>query len=71
MAAKPETAATVSVPYVPPLSEEELKRRNRALAALLDSFETDGDEGEQRETLAVLCGSLGAARVASSRKLFP
>ena len=58
-------------PYVPPIHPDELARRNRALAALLDSWEEDGDEREQRETLAVLRDALGARRVASSRNLFP
>lgn len=58
-------------PYVPPLAADELARRNRELAELLDSWEAEGDEAEQRETLEVLKESLGARRVASARKLFP
>jgi hypothetical protein len=58
-------------PYVPPVSAEELARSNRALVELLDSWETEGDEQEQRETLAVLRDTLGAGRVSSSRNLFP
>jgi hypothetical protein len=66
----PETA-TPGAPYVPPVSAEELARRNRAVVELLDSWESDGDEQEQRETLAVLREALGERRVASSRNLFP
>jgi hypothetical protein len=58
-------------PYVPQVSAEELARSNREPAELLDSWESEGDEQEQRETLAVLRESLGARRVASSRNLFP
>ena len=58
-------------PYVPAVSAEELARRNRDLLDLLRSWESEGDEEEQRETLAVLRESLGARRVASSRPLFP
>jgi hypothetical protein len=49
--------------YVPPVSAEEQARRNRALAALLESWESEGDEQEQRETLAVLREALGARRL--------
>lgn len=57
--------------YVPAVSADELARRNRALVELLDSWESDGDEQEQRETLAVLRETLGTRRVASSRNHFP
>jgi hypothetical protein len=73
-----ETVATIprtepaeaSAPYVPPITPEELRGRNQGVIALLDAWETDGDEEEQRETLAVLREALGARRVASSRSLF-
>jgi excisionase family DNA binding protein len=71
MATSHTPAATTEGPYVPPISAEELARRNRAALELLDSWETEGDEEEQRETLAVLRESLGARRVASYRNLFP
>lgn len=71
MATIPTPAATSDRSYVPPVSAEELATRNRALVELLDSWETEGDEQEQRETLDVLRESLGARRVASSRNLFP
>ena len=71
MATAPNPPATAKRPYVPPVSAEELARSNRELAELLDSWETEGDEQEQRETLAVLRESLGARRVASDRNLFP
>jgi hypothetical protein len=66
----PETA-TPAAPYVPPVSAEELTRRNRAAMALLDSWKSEGDELDQRETMAALREALGARRVASSRNLFP
>jgi excisionase family DNA binding protein len=71
MATVPTRPATAGVPLVPPLSAEELTRRNRALVELLDSWESEGDEQEQRETLGVIREALGAKRVASSRNLFP
>jgi hypothetical protein len=71
MATAQSPAARAEGPYVPPVSAEELARRNRALVELLDSWESGGDEQEQRETLAVLREALGARRVASSRNLFP
>ncbi len=58
-------------PYVPPISDEELARRNRAAIELLDSWETEVDEEEQRETMAILREALGEQRIASYRNLFP
>lgn len=57
--------------YVPPIAADELARRNRSAIALLDAWEAEGDEDEQRETMRVLRTALGADRVASSRPLFP
>ena len=71
MATIPTPATTAGGPYVPRVSDEEQAQRNRALVALLDSWETEGDEQEQRETMDVLRQALGKDRVASSRKLFP
>jgi excisionase family DNA binding protein len=71
MATTPTPTATARAPYVPPVSDEEQARSNRALVELLDSFESEGDEQEQRETMDVLRQALGKDRVASSRKLFP
>jgi hypothetical protein len=64
-------AAAAREPYVPPMTAEELAQRNKALVELLDSWESEGDEQEQRETLNVLREALGPRRVASSRALFP
>jgi hypothetical protein len=54
-------------PYVPPLEPAELRRRNRAAAALLDSWETEGDEEEQSAAFEVLRQALGEHRIMSSR----
>jgi hypothetical protein len=56
--------------YVPPITEEELARRNQAAIQLLDSWEDEGDEEEQRETMKVLRLALGEGRIASDRRLF-
>jgi hypothetical protein len=63
--------ARPATPYVPPLSGDETARRDRDLIELLDSWESEGDEQEQRETLGLLREALGARRVGSSRPLFP
>jgi hypothetical protein len=57
--------------YASPLTADELARRNRELIELLNSWESEGDEQEQRETLTVLREALGRRRVASSRAQFP
>ncbi len=41
-------------------------QRNRELIELINSWESEGDEQEQRETLTVLREVLGRQRVASS-----
>jgi len=66
---KPEKATRE--PYVPRVSPEELARSNREVIELLESWERDGDEQEQCETMEVLRKALGPDRVASSRPLFP
>ncbi len=57
--------------YALPLTADELAQRNRELIELLNSWESEGDEQEQRETLTVLLEVLGRRRVASSRAQFP
>jgi hypothetical protein len=57
--------------YVPPLDDAELALRNAAAVRLLDSWESEGDEEEQRETMQILRRVLGTERSASSRNLFP
>jgi excisionase family DNA binding protein len=59
-----------AAPYVPPISAEELTRRNARAVELLDSWMTEGDEQEQHETMAVLREALGPGRIASSRSAF-
>lgn len=68
----PEINAVVaSGTYVSRRTAEELVQRNKALIELLDSWESEGDEQEQRETLDVIREALGTRRVASSRAQFP
>lgn len=57
--------------YVSPRTADELAQRNKALIELLNSWESEGDEQEQRETLNVIREALGTRRVASSRAQFP
>jgi excisionase family DNA binding protein len=57
--------------FVPAIGGDELGRRNAAAIALLDSWEADGDEDEQRQTMEALARALGPGRVASSRPLLP
>lgn len=61
----------VSGSYASTLTADELAQRNRELIELLNSWESEGDEQEQRETLTVLREALGRRRVASSRAQFP
>lgn len=62
---------TAEAPYLPPISAEELQKRNLAAIALLDSWERDGDQQEQHETMEVLRVALGRDRSLSTRKHFP
>ncbi len=57
-------------PFVPQFDAAERARRNRPAMELLDSWEAEGDEREQRETMAVLREALGPNRTLSSRPLF-
>jgi excisionase family DNA binding protein len=68
---QPRTAAAPPAPNVPPISPEELARRNDRAIALLERWKTEGDEAEQTETLEFLREALGRNRVAASRPLFP
>jgi len=68
---QPTTRSSNATPLVPRLSEEELDQSNRELAELLDSWEKDGDEQEQRETLAILREALGERHMVSPRNAFP
>ena len=69
--AQPTTRSSNATPFVPLLSDEELDQSHRELAELLDSWEKDGDEQEQRETLAILREALGERHMAPSRNAFP
>jgi hypothetical protein len=52
------------------IGPEELARRNAAAVALLDSWEAEGDEEAQRETMAALREALGERRTLSSGPAF-
>lgn len=55
-------------PLIPPITPEELARRNMAAIALLAEWVADdAGEQDQRETMDVLRSALGAERFASSR----
>jgi len=61
----------VPAPFVPIISEEERTCRGKEARELLASWVTDGDEQEQRQTMAVLRDALGSKRALSPRPLFP
>jgi hypothetical protein len=61
---------TTHTPYLPPITPDELRRRNAAVVRLLDEWERDGDEQEQREGMEVLLKALGPDRVMSYRDAF-
>ncbi len=67
----PVQPATRPTSGVPRLSAEELTESNRELAELLDSWERDGDEQEQRQTLSALREALGERHFPSSRNPSP
>jgi len=54
-------------PYVPRITPEELRRRNAEMIAVLDDWEQNGDEQEQRETMDVIRQALGPDRVMGYR----
>jgi hypothetical protein len=55
-------------PFVPPITPEELARRDAAAIVLLDAWEADaGSEQDQRETMDVLRKALGPRRIGSHR----
>jgi hypothetical protein len=64
-------AEAASGHYVPRHSPEERARRNAEAIRLLDSWEREGDEEEQRETMRILLEALGEGRIASNQPLFP
>jgi hypothetical protein len=64
------STSTEKRPYVPPITDEELRERNAKAIALLDAWERDGDEQEQRETMAVLRKALGPERMMGYRSVF-
>ncbi len=69
-AVDPPTHPEPSVPpYVPPIDEAELARKNLAVIRLLDSW--DEEDEEEQETMVAARKALGEDRIASSRNLFP
>lgn len=55
-------------PFVPPITPEELTRRNQAVMALLDEWAEDIEsDHDQRETMEFLRAALGPERIASDR----
>jgi hypothetical protein len=50
-------------PYLPPIARDELRRRNAEVVRLLNEWERDGDEQEQREGMEVLLKALGLDRI--------
>ena len=57
-------------PYLAPIDPEEHRRKNAAAMRLLDEFESDEDEEDQKETMAVLREALGPNRTISNRSAF-
>jgi hypothetical protein len=53
------------------LSEPSISSRNAATLALLDKWETEGDEQEQTETWEFLQQALNEDRLSSYRPFFP
>ena len=68
---RPGSRVSSDGPYVTPIDDATLALKNQAAMRLLDAWEKDEDELDQRETMAVLRKTLGADRIASSRNLFP
>ncbi len=67
----PKDREILRSPRIIPISKEELTLRNPRAMALLDEWERDGDEQEQRETMEILRKALGENRTTSNRPLFP
>jgi excisionase family DNA binding protein len=60
-----QASPTLTTPFVPPITPEELARRNAAAVALLDEWEADVEgEQDQRETMIVLRQAFGPDRAA-------
>ena len=57
-------------PYLAPIDPVEHRRKNAAAMKLLDQFESDEDEEDQKETMAVLREALGPNRTISNRSAF-
>lgn len=61
---------TAHQPYLKPIDPDTLRRSNAEMVAILDDWEENGDEQEQRETMAVLREALGPNRTISDRSAF-
>jgi hypothetical protein len=64
------TASETRAPYLVPITPDALRRRNADAIRLLDQFEAEGDEQEQREAMDVLRRALGPDRIMSTRDAF-
>lgn len=65
-----ETNAPPRSSSVQPIALEELRRRNAEMIAILDQWESEGDEEDQKQTMAVLRQTLGPERTISDRSCF-
>lgn len=66
-------SGTVAPPklLVPPITPEELARRNQAVIRLLEEWASDvASEQDQIETVEILRKALGPDRIASNREAF-
>ena len=62
---------TTHRPLVPPMSKEERHRRNMEAIRLIEDWDRNGDEQEQRESMEILIKALGPDRTMSCRDAFP
>jgi hypothetical protein len=63
--------AATRKPYLPPVTQEELKARNAEAMRLLDEWVNDvSDAADQAETMAILRKALGPERTISDRSAF-
>jgi hypothetical protein len=71
MAIVSDPAVTETGPAITLSSENELLRRNEAAIALLDEWDREVDDQEQRKTMQIIRDALGNNRIGAGRALFP